>query len=419
MKPYVLRPEQQEIVDYCAENRGKRIALCAPTAFGKTVVAHNIATNYPGRVAIITYANELVKQFRDDFPFPYIIGKSHYLTKRHYDDEWVKANTSKICLFNPVSYLRYLKSGGVPFDCVLMDEADACLGLFLLTDGTTCDMLGSVDSAEVVYNSLMGDGQDFFAEKFKKYTNRFWWEVKTQKVKGKERRVLYVRPLELSRDVHSKLDCETIVAMSGTLLPSSCKELFGTTDYVYRELPSPIPVEARRVEFFCDREYPDTIEGLKDLLSAALEKYPERPAIVHTTYAEASVLGSISGCEYYLTKDDKIEALRSIQGTGKAMLSAGATTGLSLDGDKCNLNIILRGAFANLGSDFVRRRKAIEGGNEWYTQQVLRHAIQACGRSTRTPTDKSRIVISDNRLSCAIFNNLEILPKYFVESLGV
>jgi Rad3-related DNA helicase len=207
--------------------------------------------------------------------------------------------------------------------------------------------------------------------------------------------------------------------MSGTLLPSSCREILGHSDYLYSELPSPIPLENRPIKYFSDEIFVNTLEGQADLLTELLSKFDARPAIVHTSYAEAKALKELMPQDdvvVYESPDTKIATLSSAEGKQVSVLSGGATTGLNLKDDRCRLNVVLRGAFANLGGDFVRRRKSLEGGEEWYVESVLRHLVQACGRSTRGPEDYSMTVIADQRLISLANRNRDLLPNYFLEA---
>ena len=410
---FELRPAQKQAIDFALSNVGAKSAIVAPTALGKTVISKTIAERLPGRVAILTFSNDLVRQFSQSYPeVPLVIASKHYFDKAMYDSHLKRAKTAKVVLFNAASYVAYLgKPDAVPFDAVVLDEADSCISLLQLQTGHYFEWTGDLEASEGAVRALMSDNTHFLT-----HPHQYYWQVgeSFDKKSQSYRRSLVVRPLKLQKSYIHKIFPQTVVALSATLFDSDLNELFAGEQYAKLELPSPIPVANRIVLSFCDLEYPETPQGLAELLKAALELHQARPAIVHTTYQESKILSEIAGIATYANKEGKVPALRLLDGTDGSLLTPGAAVGLDLKYDKCRLNIILRGCFSNLGSDYVRRRKAIEP--HWYTDFALRQFVQACGRSTRLPDDHSSIVVCDNRLISLAKAHKSSLPSYFFES---
>jgi Rad3-related DNA helicase len=408
-----LRPSQQQALDFALANSGGKTAIVAPTAAGKTIISKAIAGELVGRVAILTYSNDLVHQFIKAFPeVPVIIASKHYPDKAMYMSHVTRAKTAKAVLFNAASYVAYMqKPEAVPFDHVVLDEADSCLSLLQLQTGHHYDWGGELTVSEAQVRQTACDNPHFLRN-----SQEYYWEVEEtfDKKTQSHRRTLILRSLKLQKSFLQRIFPQSIVAMSATLFDSDLNELFYGEKYEKLSLPSPIPVENRRVTGFCDEKYPETPEGLLSLLSAVLETHSERPAIVHTTYAESKVLADLGQLYTYETKEGKMPALKALEGTTGVLLTPGAAVGLDLKYEKCRLNIILRGCFSNLGSDYVRRRKAIEPS--WYTEFALKQLVQACGRSTRLPDDSSKIVVCDNRLIQLAASMADSLPEYFRES---
>lgn len=249
---YKLRPEQQKAVDFALGNINKPVALALSTGFGKTHTAKSIANSLPGRTAIITYSNQLVGQFIRTFPLPALIGSSNYLTATDKANALHAALTEKTVLFNPASYILYMKKeGSRPFDNVIIDEADACLGLFKILNPTTIEWsLNEIPSVETITEQLRLDNNEEFADTFQRYQNHYWWEVvsfydkKAKALKGS----LKIHNVKLRKSFAEKFFPKNIVLMSGTLFPSFCCELLGTSDYHYYEAPSPIPIQNRQID---------------------------------------------------------------------------------------------------------------------------------------------------------------------------
>jgi len=408
-----LRPSQVEAISF-ALHGGNNVALSCPTASGKSWIAHEISSA-TGRTAIITLSNVLVRQYLNSFPIPYVIGKSHYETTRDYLQALEDSAHANVVLFNPASYFNYIKNKlGDPFDCAIIDEADSCLSLFALQMGSTVDYngLGAEQVAESIFRAFGAEE----ASRFYNSHNEYWWEL-TEVMKGKkvERKIVY-RKTCLSQYFRSNYLPKKVVAMSGTLFPSHCKELFGG-QYEHREFPSPIPVERRPIVLM-DHPFDSSPDGLVNTLAACLKRWPdERPCLAHCTYSDTKRIKREWEVSGYDSKETKLEAFDALEGSDDALFADGATTGLDLVGDKARLNVILRGAFANLGSMYVRKRKALPGGDQWYTEEVLRQAVQASGRVCRTPDDMGTTVIADSRLVAIIRANLKNLPSYFVEAI--
>lgn len=407
-----LRPSQIQAIDFAMSNVGGKTAIIGPTSIGKTLISKTISEKLPGRVAIVTYANDLVHQFAQAYPeVPVVIAKKHYNDKAHYQSHIDRAKTSKVVLFNAASYISYIeKLGSMPFDHVIMDEADSCVSLLQLQTGTSYEWTGSLEVSEADVRIIAEANKHFLAN-----SQNYYWTVEEtfDKATKEYKRSVILRPLKLQKSFITRFFPQSVVAMSATLFESDLDELFGGEKYKKLDLPSPIPVQNRLVRSFCDENYPDSHEGLAELLKSILETYKERPGIVHSTYTEAKILREITGVPTYNAKEDKVPALRLLDGTGGTLLTPGATVGLDLKYDKCRLNVILRGAFQNLGDDYVRRRKAVDP--RFYGEYALKMLVQACGRSTRLPDDYSTIVVADNRVIKLACSMKHLLPNYFVE----
>lgn len=419
-----LRPAQQTAVDFAISNVGGRpVALATPTAGGKTLISKTIADNLPGRTAIITYSNALVGQFLKDFPMPCLIGSENFRTKAEYNEAKYKSSKANCVLFNPASFVLAKRDESfAPFDNVILDEADACMSLLKILTPKTFSWHPHLPlTLENILKVIESSEHPEFADSLLRFQERYWWEVEVRRVKKGLIHSLKIHEVILGKSFCKSTFGDRVIAMSGTLFPSYCQELFGSTQYAYKEIESPIPVENRYVYGFTRDQgwkFPTSYEDMSSLLDAVLNKYTERPAVVHITYNDSREMQALDDkIKGYLTKDDKMVALESIRGTDEVMLSPGAVEGINLIDDAARLNIILRGQYANLGSDYVQKRLSLPGGQSWYIQNTLRNTIQAAGRTTRVPTDFSKIVIADVRLTRLIKENMDLLPNYFKESL--
>jgi Rad3-related DNA helicase len=354
---------------------------------------------------------------------PTLIGKDNYRDPGAYLAARFAVAGAKTALFNPASYILYKKAADfVPFDNVIIDEADACLSLFKILNPTTADWNEDWDLTPAnIERALIESGKESTAEYFKNNQHRFWWEVERFVTKKKVKASLKVHEVELNKSFAKHKLANRVIGMSGTMFPSYCKELFGSDEYAYLELPSPIPVERRLIHGLTQENgwcFPTDYEDMVALLEIVLKRFQERPAIVHTTYSDSRMMLALNDkIRGYLTKEDKMVAIQSIHSTEDVMLTPGAVEGISLNDDAARLNILMRAQFANLGNIAVQKRMALPGGQQWYKEQTLRGIVQSMGRTTRTPTDFSTCVIADCRATRLIKENMDLLPAYFKEAL--
>lgn len=412
-----LRPSQEEALEFVKSNR-KATALCLSTAFGKTFLSEAVARSC-GRTAIITYANALVRQHLQLFPKNNLmIGMSNYRHSKDYELAVARSN-NETTLFNAASFVKYMsRPDSVPFDTVIIDEADSCLGLFALQSGTSIPIEVENPSLEHVLEALGKAGRvehKVLHDRLVANQHKYYWRVEEKKIKGAESRVCTIRSVIPNlRTLHLP---DHTVLMSGTLFDSHIKEYFRDGEVAKYEAPSPIPVERRPIDFFTtDLPYEPTIENMLEFYALVEKAYTERPAIFHVTYSDVQALKEHLLAKSYAHKDEKVSVLYNLA-KGDLALAPGATIGLDLANDRARLNVILRGAFPNLGDEYVRKRAAMDGGERWYTDEVLRQTVQACGRVCRTPEDYGRTVITDPRIIMALGCNREVLPKYFVEAV--
>ena len=390
---------------------------------GKTHMIKYLADSLPGRTAVVTYSNALVSQYLRTFPTPAVIGSRYYRTKEEYEAVKRTALVTPQVIFNPATWVKYCKSETAqPFDNILIDEADACLSLFrILAPKSVSWTIGERPSVENVLKALHRDYPDF-SPIFMANQHKYWWEVKEFLNKKKElEATLLIHDVCLSKTFAQRFFPRRVIGLSGTMFPSYCRELFGTSDYHYYEAPSPIPVERRRIEYFESHpdaiSYPSNYPEVEECLRAILAAYPQRPAIVHVSYSDTAILQGLNNLlKGYHEKGDKLIALEAIAGTDDVLLAGGAVEGLDLAGDKARLNIILRGAFPMLMAPAVMKRLALSDGQTAYNERVLRAFVQAAGRTTRGPDDYSVTVVADNRLARLIKQNMHLIPQYCLDA---
>jgi Rad3-related DNA helicase len=355
---------------------------------------------------------------------PYLIGRKHY-RKKAYEDMVTRSEDAKILVMNPSSYHHCKTLEGFEWlKCasLIIDEADASLGVFKLQIGKTIPYYRSTAClGDVIQAMKEASYEEEAIQDIVSRQSYIYWRVEENVSANPKAPPYVIRVSDLKFSPYYFNKNGRITLMSGTLFPEDVRELVGEELPLY-EADSPIASERRRVVGFTDDGesfvYPSDKKELADLLECVLRRFEDRPAIVHTTYGSVQDLLTYLNIpvDSYLDKELKSEALIAVEATDKVILASGAQIGLDLKYDKCRLNILLNGFKPNIKDTYVEKRLALNGGREWYIQQTLRLIIQACGRSTRAVDDFSTIVICDGKVLDLITRFKGILPKYFTNS---
>ena len=184
------------------------------------------------------------------------------------------------------------------------------------------------------------------------------------------------------------LSADKIVLMSGTLFDTDIKTLLGDRPYESIDLPSPIPVENRPVFY---RPVPfkmnyQTEPGMiVDAIENVLKSYPGKNAIIHVPYNMSKRLQPHFKRKVLTnTSQTKDETLKKFKKYGGVWLASGCAEGLDLKGDLARVNIIPKLAFPDLNDPVVKKRKALEDGEQWYGLETLKTLVQQVGRTTRS-----------------------------------
>ena len=426
----------------------------APTGAGKTLIARSIQIAVP-KTRIVTVSNGLVRQCGAAYPevLPYM-GASNYATREEYFDARLMASdpSTDICT-NPIA-LFYLKKTCPIFedsDCIVIDEADAVfgllstltlrkirvgekdykvhnlqdprhLGMFLRQKAqhhrdVFTEMLENVRVRSVrslASHESKAQKYDILAEMLSEGDHRvsIQWSVENGL------RFLTVQPIRLPIQLFKSIfGVKKVVLLSATLFDTDLFEALPTDRIKRFEVESPIPPEQRPFVFMpagIESWYPTPHEELALAIDKALEKFKHlRPALVHVTYQDAAELSKYLKTPHmmYSDRDEKPEVLEKWLKEGGVLLGAGVSTGLDLKDDLCRLNIISRIVYPSLGSDYVKKRKALSG--KWYKIAAVRQVIQASGRATRGAKDYSLTLMLDDRWPSLRLSVQDDLPEFF------
>jgi len=458
-------------------NPNRHFVLSAPVATGKSMVLRTIQRVYGGN--IVTPTNQLVGQYVETYPeLNKLIGSAHYKCKEYLtncgvgaarynckggiDSQCCYVKSKEAFLDNKPTLLNTMSAyfnkvrHGIANDINYIDEAHALCSTVRSLTSTTIkfgpterailrkmkidkkDLVSEIKLCQfletkiVKYEALMKKSKDEVDQT--KYFNvientKFTFEALSNNpevfVTNFEEGHLRVLPVFAPRKVLEKVLGRTGVLTTGTFMRHDLKELLGDKPFEYYQCDSPIPASNRQVIYEpveCNFNY-DSIRP--DLIALKImEIYKRRnkqPLFVHATYGMAEKL------KFYLTENDvlfhdkvsKIDVVEEFRQKGGLMIGSGLAEGLDLSGDVCRAQIIIQLSFPNLSDTYVKKRKALSDGQDWYTAETAKTFLQAIGRTSRYPEDYSETFVLDSRFKYSYNNWVRagLVPKYVQDSM--
>jgi Rad3-related DNA helicase len=471
------RPVQLQFLEWLADNWDEADVLAGqlPVGSGKSFIAESIKVATGGHA--LTPSNVLVDQYVETYPQRnYLRGKATYGCRSGLTcSDWIDTMEQEPCgdcpytrcrerakseptYFNPMSY--HYAQRIVPRPKVLVvDEAhqlssmllmlcakkfrytmyrwtSACLSeIYLLKwmdeklrqlqklltvyavarDAKALvklrEIAGEIESLTLVRAAVADDPANYAIY------------IEQGKHRGKAEKFLVVRPVRPPRlVVRRMLNCDKLILLSGTLLPTDIEDLAGDRAVRVVDLPSPIPRERRPILYrpvpFAMNFHTDP-KRIVEAIERVLEEFPDRNTIVHVSYAlSVKLFPHFKRRVHQNTSTNKTEVLERFKRDGGVFLAAGCAEGIDLRDDLCRLNIIPQLQFPNLADVVVQKRKAQEGGEDWYGMLTLQTVQQATGRSTRHADDHSITVILDPNFSRLVNRLKAKLPQSFIESIS-
>lgn len=221
---------------------------------------------------------------------------------------------------------------------------------------------------------------------------------------------------------------DMVILMSGTILSKKIFSELNGLDLkkcVYYSIPSPFPVENRKIFYmplgkmsYTKKE--ETFINYKNYLNKILFKYKEHKGIIHTNSFELST---------WIKNDLKNERLLFHDSSNKTevlkkhfesedptvLISPSVSTGVSFDGDKSRFQIIAKVPYPSLASQKNKLRQ--KNNPEWYAWKTCAILQQMCGRSIRSKNDFADTIIIDGSFGDIIKYSSEYLPLWFQESI--
>lgn len=164
-----------------------------------------------------------------------------------------------------------------------------------------------------------------------------------------------------------------------------------------------------------------TLPKACDIINKILISKKDVKGIIHTgNYKVAkTIYNSINNSRLLMKVTDEISNQNllnvHIRSKNSVLMSPSMTTGLDLKDDLSRFQIIVKLPFESLADNRIKTKSNMD--SKWYSINMLKMLIQACGRSTRSAEDYSTTYILDSSFAYYFNKYKKYLPKDFVNRI--
>jgi len=433
-------------------------SIIAPTAFGKTRVAHAIA-DWSNSATITVPNNILLDQYKDNFPDSSILYKrasykcktypqrsceeTHKKLKRccgggecNYLNAVKRAKQSPLNIVNYYTYLvhkLYSKT-------LIVDEAHLLLQtlqefatkrIWKKTYGwpssiqTLADIAGWLETVANLDKKLQKLHKEILATNPCTLVRR-----DVDWLRGQEEEVLKLIPLDTKNEPPifwppSKV--KKIVLLSATLGKPDIESLgLSKKRVLFLECPSPIPVENRPIIYhkianMSHRYQTESLPKIAKYIQYLLNEHPDK-GMIHTPYSVAGKLKKYLEHEDRLVWHDRENKVGIVEDfidsdpeEGQVLVGSGLYEGLDLVDDTARWQVITKVPYPSLYDPAIRSK--LEQDEAWYAWATIRPLLQASGRICRGPQDYGVTYILDTAFSKLYNTHKELFPDWWTSAL--
>ena len=170
----------------------------------------------------------------------------------------------------------------------------------------------------------------------------------------------------------------------------------------------------------------DSLPKAYEAINFIMSKKPDEKGIIHTgNYKVADGIWNSTDIskqnhDRFLIKASEDVTNQNLikiheKSENTVLLSPSMTTGVDLKDDLSRFQIIVKMPFSSLGDP--RTKKKSEMNSNWYTCQMLKNLVQACGRSTRSADDHSVTYVLDSSFRYWVTKYKKWLPEQFLQRI--
>jgi Rad3-related DNA helicase len=166
--------------------------------------------------------------------------------------------------------------------------------------------------------------------------------------------------------------------------------------------------------------YPKVAAKIGEIIDA----YPDVRMLVHVvSYELGKYLYEHVNSDRVMTywnARERDRALAKFRATNDAvMLAPSFERGIDLPEELCEVMVIAKVPYPNLGDKQIKARRFLRGGQTWYAVQTIRTIVQMTGRGMRSKDDWCDTYVLDKNFARLYRDNKRLFPNWWAEGLAV
>lgn len=276
---------------------------------------------------------------------------------------------------------------------------------------------------------LISSNKDYYDidKLYKKFFAFFNSENKESWLIEPENDGLSISPINIGNLFKSFMDKwakEKVIFMSATILDIAgyCEELNlprDQTAVIKIEStfdPKKSPILYNPVGYMNYRNIEKTIPKIKNEVENILSLHPNEKGVIHTSnYRIAEAICEIKNNRLMMKNENEnnedLVQRHILSPEPTVLVSPSLISGTDLKDELSRFQIIVKLPFLSIANKRVQKKMA--QNSIWYTVEMFKSLLQACGRSTRSDDDWSKTYVLDSSFYKWVYKYRKLLPKYF------
>lgn len=223
-------------------------------------------------------------------------------------------------------------------------------------------------------------------------------------------------------------EVEKKILLSATIGRKDVEQLGLRGKTLYIDCKSPIPAENRPIilQDVVSVNYANLVPASVELakyITNVVDYHSGEKGIIHATYKMSELLRQSLPGERFMfhTRSDKRDVYEkfrlSAPTEGRVLVACGMYEGIDLPEDMGRFQIISKIPWSSLANPAIRHLAELDP--EWFTWETLKIFIQACGRISRTPEDHGITYVPDTSVHRLLQDGFRhnLIPDWFNEAI--
>lgn len=216
-----------------------------------------------------------------------------------------------------------------------------------------------------------------------------------------------------------------VILMSATIIDEKVfAKTLGIENYKFVDVQSPF--DSKKAPIYVNKKHKLNAQNIKttlptiiEMIAAICDNHKNDKGIIHThTMSITNAIKGKCNTRRFLYREpgvmnDEILKLHYDNDEPTVLVSPSLTHGVDLKDDLARFQIIVKAPYLPLTEQ--RIKILFDQDKRWYETKMLCSLIQACGRGIRSKDDHCITYILDATVLNCLKNNVDILPKYFID----